>query len=157
NHASKKKIPNQPSTHFNPRGRRSTFVRDGIEAAIRDEGERVRMEETRAGGLARGPTAAPMDRECLFTGFIKCGPTQFHGTKGAVGLVCWFEKTENTFEISECTEGKKVKFATATLHGRALTWWNSQVATLGRKVANGRPWTEVKQMTIDEFCPTEEV
>ncbi|GJR84189.1 putative reverse transcriptase domain-containing protein [Tanacetum coccineum] len=39
----------------------------------------------------------------------------------------------------------------------ALTWWNSQVATLGREVANERPWTEVKQMMIDEFCPIEEV
>nr|GFB60953.1 hypothetical protein [Tanacetum cinerariifolium] len=27
----------------------------------------------------------------------------------------------------------------------------------GREVANGRPWAEVKQMTTDEFCPTEEV
>nr|GEV06041.1 putative reverse transcriptase domain-containing protein [Tanacetum cinerariifolium] len=133
------------------------LVRDGIEVAIRDERERVRMEATRAGGPARGPAAAPMARECSFTRFIKCGPTQFHGTKGAIGLVHWFEKIENTFEISECAEGKKVKFATATLHGRALTWWNSQVATLGREVANGRPWTEVKQMMTDEFCPTEEV
>nr|GEU89276.1 putative reverse transcriptase domain-containing protein [Tanacetum cinerariifolium] len=81
----------------------------------------------------------------------------FHGTEGAVRLVCWFKKMENTFEISKCAEGKKVKFATATLHGRALTWWNSQVATLGREVANGRPWAEVKQMMTDEFCPTEEV
>nr|GFB84306.1 hypothetical protein [Tanacetum cinerariifolium] len=31
------------------------------------------------------------------------------------------------------------------------------VATLGREVANGRPWIEVKQMMTDEFCPTEEV
>nr|GEZ08492.1 hypothetical protein [Tanacetum cinerariifolium] len=31
------------------------------------------------------------------------------------------------------------------------------VATLGREVANGRPWTEVKQMMTDEFFPTEEV
>nr|GFA58132.1 reverse transcriptase domain-containing protein [Tanacetum cinerariifolium] len=29
---------------------------------------------------------------------------RFHGTKGAVGLVCWFENMENTFEISECAE-----------------------------------------------------
>nr|GEU46593.1 hypothetical protein [Tanacetum cinerariifolium] len=104
------------------------LVRDGIEAAIRDEQERVRMEATRAGGPARGPTAAPMARECSFSGFMKCGPTQFHGTEGAVGLVRWFEKMENTFEISEC-----------------------------REVANRRPWTDVKQMMTDEFCPTEEV
>ncbi|GKA94543.1 putative reverse transcriptase domain-containing protein, partial [Tanacetum coccineum] len=64
---------------------------------------------------------------------------------------------ESTFGISECAERRKVKFATATLHGRALTWWNSQVATLGLEVANGKSWTEVKQMMIDEFCPTEEV
>nr|GEV92982.1 putative reverse transcriptase domain-containing protein [Tanacetum cinerariifolium] len=81
----------------------------------------------------------------------------FHRTEGAVGLVRWFKKIENTFEISECAERKKVKFTTATLHGQALTWWNSQVATLGREVANGRPWTEVKQMMTNEFCPTEEV
>nr|GEU40174.1 hypothetical protein [Tanacetum cinerariifolium] len=61
---------------------------------------------------------------------------------------------ETTFEISECVEGKKVKFSTATLYGRALTWWNSQVTTLGREVANGRPWTNVKQMMTDEFCPS---
>nr|GEZ33643.1 reverse transcriptase domain-containing protein [Tanacetum cinerariifolium] len=87
-----------------------------------DERERVRREATRAGGPAGGPAAAPMARECSFTGSMKCGPTQFHGTKGAVGLVRWFEKMENTFEISECVEGKKVKFATATFHGEALTW-----------------------------------
>nr|GEY59795.1 hypothetical protein [Tanacetum cinerariifolium] len=133
------------------------LVRDRIEAAIRAKRERVRVEATRAGGPAGGPAAAPMARECSFSGFMKCGPTQFHGTEGAVRLVRWFKKMENTFEISECAEGKKVKFATATLHGRALTWWNSQVATLGREVANGRPWTEVKQMMTDEFCPTEEV
>nr|GEW69700.1 putative ribonuclease H-like domain-containing protein [Tanacetum cinerariifolium] len=82
---------------------------------------------------------------------------RFHGTEGAVGLVHWFEKIENTFQISECAEGKKVKFATAILYGRTLTWWNSQVATLGREVANERPWTEVKQMMTDEFCTTKEV
>nr|GEY72815.1 retrovirus-related Pol polyprotein from transposon TNT 1-94 [Tanacetum cinerariifolium] len=109
------------------------LVRDRIKATIKDERERVRMEATRAGGLAGGPTAAHMARECSFIGFVKCGHTQFHGTEGVVGLVHWFEKIENTFEISECVEGKKVKFATATLHGRALTWWNSQVATLGRE------------------------
>nr|GEU37432.1 hypothetical protein [Tanacetum cinerariifolium] len=92
-------------------------MRDGIEAAIRAEREIVRMEATRAGVPAGGPAVVPMARECSYTGFMKCGPTQFHGTEGVVGLV----------------------------------------ATLGREVANGRPWIEVKQMMTDEFCPTEEV
>ncbi|GJY56585.1 putative reverse transcriptase domain-containing protein [Tanacetum coccineum] len=103
------------------------LVRDGIQAAIRAEREIVREEATRARGPAGGPADAP------------------------------FEKMESTFGISECAERRKVKFATATLYGRALTWWNSQVATLGLEVANGKPWTEVKKMMIDEFCPIKEV
>nr|GEZ33005.1 putative reverse transcriptase domain-containing protein [Tanacetum cinerariifolium] len=74
------------------------LVQDGIPAAIRDERERVRREETRAKGPARDPVTAPIARECSFASFMKCGPTQFHGTEGAVGLVRWFEKMENTFE-----------------------------------------------------------
>ncbi|GJS97782.1 hypothetical protein Tco_0804750 [Tanacetum coccineum] len=50
---------------------------------------------------------------------------------GAVELCRWFEKIKSVFGISECAERSKVKFAAATLQGRALTWWNSQVATLG--------------------------
>nr|GEY20004.1 hypothetical protein [Tanacetum cinerariifolium] len=80
----------------------------GSPSAIRAEQERVIIEATRAGGPAGGPAAAPMAREC------------------DVGLYRWFEKMENTFEISECAKGRNVKFTTATLYGRALTWWNSQ-------------------------------
>nr|GEX69506.1 putative reverse transcriptase domain-containing protein [Tanacetum cinerariifolium] len=143
----KTKKPEESSSNWKPWHRdwdaTSNFQEDDasndgrkIAAAIRDERERVKREETRAEGPMRDP---------------------FHGTEGAVGLVCWFEKMENTFEISECAEVRKVKFATATLHGQALTWWNSQVATLGHEVANARSWAEVKQMMTDEFCPTEEV
>nr|GEV84134.1 putative reverse transcriptase domain-containing protein [Tanacetum cinerariifolium] len=46
---------------------------------------------------------------------------------GAVELQRWFKKTESVFEISECVEGKKVKFVVATLEGPALTWWKTKV------------------------------
>ncbi|GKA18199.1 hypothetical protein Tco_0698036 [Tanacetum coccineum] len=81
-----------------------------------------------------GQDGAPPVRECSFTGFMKCGPTQFHGNEGAVGLCRSFERIVSVFGISECAERSKVKFAAATLQGRALTWWNSQVATLGLDV-----------------------
>nr|GFC91654.1 reverse transcriptase domain-containing protein [Tanacetum cinerariifolium] len=93
------------------------LVQDGIAAAIRDERERVRREATKAEGPTRGPMTTPIAQECSFASFMKCGPTQFHGTEGAIGLVRWFEKMENTFKISECAEVRKVKFATATLYG----------------------------------------
>nr|GEV64366.1 hypothetical protein [Tanacetum cinerariifolium] len=79
---------------------------------------------------ARGQDAVPVVRECTFAGFMKCNPTVFHGTEGAVELRRWFEKTENVFGISKCSEGKKFKFAAATLQGLALTWWNAKVATM---------------------------
>ncbi|GKA21309.1 putative reverse transcriptase domain-containing protein [Tanacetum coccineum] len=44
---------------------------------------------------------------------------------GVKTLHLWFEKTKSVFGISECAEGKKVKFAVATLQGPDLTWWNA--------------------------------
>nr|GEX80023.1 putative reverse transcriptase domain-containing protein [Tanacetum cinerariifolium] len=34
---------------------------------------------------------------------------RIHGTEGAIRLVCWFEKMENTFKTSECVEGRKAE------------------------------------------------
>ncbi|GKA38363.1 hypothetical protein Tco_0730914 [Tanacetum coccineum] len=53
----------------------------------------------------RGQDAAPAARKCTFAGFMKCNPTAFHGTEGAVELLRWFEKTESVFGISDCAEG----------------------------------------------------
>nr|GEW89971.1 putative reverse transcriptase domain-containing protein [Tanacetum cinerariifolium] len=60
------------------------------------------------------------------------------------------------FSIGDCAERNKVKFAAATLQGRALTWWNSQVATLGLNVAIGKSWGDMKKMMLEEFFSDEE-
>nr|GEX97428.1 putative reverse transcriptase domain-containing protein [Tanacetum cinerariifolium] len=75
------------------------------------------------------------------------------GTKGAIGLCQWFEKLESVFRISDCKELDKVKFATATLQGRALTIWNGRISFMGIDAANGTPWTEVRKWMTEEFCP----
>nr|GEU95966.1 hypothetical protein [Tanacetum cinerariifolium] len=77
--------------------------------------------------------------------------------RGAVELRRWFQKTKSVFEISECAEGKKVKFAAGTLKGPTLTWWKTKVATMGLETVNQMPWTEMKQLMTAEFCPIEEV
>ncbi|GJS09601.1 putative reverse transcriptase domain-containing protein [Tanacetum coccineum] len=84
------------------------------------------------------------------------GPSEPRGppsTKGAVGLCQWFEKLESVLRISDCKERDKVKFATTTLQGRALTWWNGRIASMGIDAANGSPWTEVRKWMTEEFCP----
>ncbi|GJY00824.1 putative reverse transcriptase domain-containing protein [Tanacetum coccineum] len=104
----------------------------------------------RAGGA--GP-AAPEITGCTYVTFMKCDPQPFKGTEGAVGLCQWFEKLESVFRISDCKERDKVKFATATLQGRALTWWNGRIASMGIDAANGTLWTEVRKWMTEEFCP----
>ncbi|GJS13296.1 putative reverse transcriptase domain-containing protein, partial [Tanacetum coccineum] len=47
-----------------------------------------------------------------------------------------------------CKEKDKVKFATATLQGHALTWWNGRIASMGIDATNGTPWTEVEDGNI---------
>ncbi|GKC87490.1 putative reverse transcriptase domain-containing protein [Tanacetum coccineum] len=103
-----------------------------------------------AGGA--GP-AAPEITRCTYITFMKCEPQPFKGTEGAVGLCQWFEKLEYVFQISDCKERDKVKFATTTLQGRALTWWNGRIASMGINVANGTPWTEMRKWMTEEFFP----
>ncbi|GJV67293.1 putative reverse transcriptase domain-containing protein, partial [Tanacetum coccineum] len=106
-----------------------------------------------AGGVGVGGAgpAAPEITGCTYVTFMKCDPHPFKGTKGAVGLCQWFEKLESMFRISDCKERDKVKFATATLQGRVLTWWNGRIASMGIDAANGTPWTELKGTDIDGY------
>ncbi|GJU75575.1 putative reverse transcriptase domain-containing protein, partial [Tanacetum coccineum] len=64
-----------------------------------------------------------------------------------------FKKLESVFRISDCKERDKVKFTTATLQGRALTWWNGRIASMGIDAANGTPWTGVRKWMTEEFYP----
>nr|GEX37252.1 putative reverse transcriptase domain-containing protein [Tanacetum cinerariifolium] len=101
---------------------------DNVDAAIAVERARqanVRNEASGSGPV-RGQDAALTARECTFGGFMKCNPTAFRGTKGAVELLRWFMKTKSVFGISECAKGKKVRFAATILKGPALTWWNAK-------------------------------
>ncbi|GJW77763.1 hypothetical protein Tco_0139445 [Tanacetum coccineum] len=93
------------------------MIKESVDVAIAVERARhVNVgNDARGSGTVRGQDATPTIRECTFAGFIKCNPTAFHGTEGAVELLRWFEKTESVFRINECAEDKKVKFAAATL------------------------------------------
>ncbi|GKA89530.1 putative reverse transcriptase domain-containing protein [Tanacetum coccineum] len=92
---------------------------------LKKELEEARMKLVGLGQL-RGQDTALAVRECTFAGFMKCNPIVFHGFEGVVELRRWFKKTESVFEISECAEGKKVKFVAATLEGPSLTWWKTK-------------------------------
>nr|GEY59554.1 reverse transcriptase domain-containing protein [Tanacetum cinerariifolium] len=75
----------------------------------------------------------------------------------AVGLICWFERTESVFSRSNCAEENKVTFATGTLTNDALSWWNSYVQPIGIEQANKITWTELKRLLTNKYCPRNEV
>ncbi|GJT29667.1 putative reverse transcriptase domain-containing protein [Tanacetum coccineum] len=108
------------------------MIKESVDAAIAAERARQANVRNDASGFGpvRGRDTAPAARECTFAGFMKCNPAAFRGVEGAVELRRWYEKTESVFEINECVEGKKVKFAAATLEGPTLTWWKTKVATI---------------------------
>ncbi|GKC14941.1 putative reverse transcriptase domain-containing protein [Tanacetum coccineum] len=94
------------------------LIADEVKKAL--DADRATRNTSGAGGPgnvggAGGPERAQPARDCTFSSFMKCGPTQFHGKEGAIELCRWFEKIESTFGISECAERNKVKFAAATL------------------------------------------
>ncbi|GJY42970.1 putative reverse transcriptase domain-containing protein [Tanacetum coccineum] len=106
------------------------------------------------GGLRRLVQPA---RVCSYTDFMKCQPLNFKGTEGVVGLSQWLEKMESVFHISGCAIDNQVKFATCTLLGAALTWWNGHVRTLGHDAAYAITWGTLKKKLTDKYCPKGEI
>ncbi|GKC70226.1 reverse transcriptase domain-containing protein [Tanacetum coccineum] len=78
-------------------------------------------------------------------------------TKGAVGLIRWFEQTESVFLRSNYTEDCKVKFATGILTEEALSWWNSFAQPIRIEEAYKISWSEFKKLLIKKYCPITEV
>ncbi|GJR06478.1 putative reverse transcriptase domain-containing protein [Tanacetum coccineum] len=82
---------------------------------------------------------------------MKCQPLNFKGTEGVVGLTRWIEKMESIFNISGCAIENQVKFATCTLLGAVVTWWNGQIRTLGPE-AYEMTWEVLKKKMTNKYC-----
>ncbi|GJU08523.1 putative reverse transcriptase domain-containing protein [Tanacetum coccineum] len=96
-------------------------------------------------------------RECTYQDFMKCQPLFFRGTEGVVDLTQWFERMETVFRISNCIVENQVKFATCTLMGTALTWWNLHARTVTNEVAYAMTWSDLKKKMTTKYCPRNEI
>nr|GEW71565.1 putative reverse transcriptase domain-containing protein [Tanacetum cinerariifolium] len=79
---------------------------------------------------------APVERKCSYKEFMSCQPFNFKGSKGAIRLINWFERTESVFSCSNCTYDCKVKFSTEAY-----------------KIT----WVEFKKLLIKKYCPRTEI
>ncbi|GJY26435.1 reverse transcriptase domain-containing protein, partial [Tanacetum coccineum] len=69
----------------------------------------------------------------------------------------WIEKMESVQDMSGCKDSQKVKYTAGSFVSKALTWWNSQIHTRGREAAVGMSWEDLKTLTREEFCPSNEM
>ncbi|GJV50639.1 hypothetical protein Tco_1446380 [Tanacetum coccineum] len=133
------------------------MVKKRIAEAIK-EYENTRANPCNAGGYGPANTGGIVNVQgCSHKTFMNGKPHPFNGTEGVVGLWRWIKKVEQVFEICKCAEEDKVMFAASTFEGRALTWWNGNVHTLGLVNANRIPWTEFKSTMTTEYCPATEI
>ncbi|GJZ18047.1 reverse transcriptase domain-containing protein [Tanacetum coccineum] len=129
-------------------------VADALAARDADRSRNAKDSHDSRTGVRR---QAPFARECTYPDFMKCKPLYFKGTEGVIELTQWFERMEIVFRISNCTMENQIKFATCTLLGSALTWWNSHIRTVGHDVAYAMTWTNLKKKMTDKYCPRGEI
>nr|GEZ38930.1 putative reverse transcriptase domain-containing protein [Tanacetum cinerariifolium] len=101
--------------------------------------------------IAQRPKTVRPTRECTYKDYLNCRPLKFNGTEGVIGLTRWFERTESVSSIINCTTENQVKFASCTLIGSALTWWNSYMRAVSQEVAYAMPWKTLRQMMTAKF------
>ncbi|GJY08868.1 hypothetical protein Tco_0377053 [Tanacetum coccineum] len=131
------------------------LVADSVSAAL--EAQAATMVNADNTNRNTGPRETLIARKCSYKEFMRCQPFNFKGTKGVVGLICWFERIESVFLRSNCTEDYKVKFATGTLTEEALSWWNSFAQPIGIEEAYKITWSKFKQLLIKKYCPRTEI
>nr|GFA96512.1 reverse transcriptase domain-containing protein [Tanacetum cinerariifolium] len=89
------------------------LVVDSVATAL--ETQAATMENDNNANKNPEPREASIARKCSYKEFVSCQPFNFKGSKGAIGLIRWFKRTELVFSRSNCTEDCKVKFATGNV------------------------------------------
>ncbi|GKD48319.1 putative reverse transcriptase domain-containing protein, partial [Tanacetum coccineum] len=127
-------------------------------AKAMEEYKKTRADSNNAGGSGSANTGGTVNVQgCSHKAFMNGKPHSFNGTEGVICLRHWLKKVEQVFKICKCVEEDKVMFSVSTFEGRALTWWNGKVHTLGLVNANLIPWTEFKTMMTTEYSPATEI
>ncbi|GJW78177.1 putative reverse transcriptase domain-containing protein [Tanacetum coccineum] len=110
-----------------------TLIEQGVAAALAERDANMsengdNSHNSGTGGIGQVSTVY----ECTYTDFLKCQPMNFKGTKGVIGLTQWVEKMESIFLTSNCT-------------------------IASQDAAYTMPWTALKRMITDKYCPRGEI
>nr|GFA42952.1 hypothetical protein [Tanacetum cinerariifolium] len=121
--------PNVPPNNANPNNITPESVQAMIDQALlRNSTNGDESHSSHEDNQRNVQTARP----CFYTDFMKWQPLNFKGNEGVV------------------------MFATCTLLDAALTWWNSQIRSLGPN-AYSMTWEVLKKKITDKYCPQGEM
>nr|GEU36578.1 reverse transcriptase domain-containing protein [Tanacetum cinerariifolium] len=122
--------PKRVSTSTTPAMTQATILQlisDGIAAAL--EALVATMANTNNPNRNLRSRETPVEKRGNYKEFISCQPFYFNGTKGAIGLIRWFERTES----------------------------NAYAQPIGIEQANKITWTELKRLLTNKYCPRTEI
>ncbi|GJS72077.1 putative reverse transcriptase domain-containing protein [Tanacetum coccineum] len=131
--------------------RRNVEPADELEGQGNDQGVEVNEDDVRK------VIENNNHRGCTYKEFLSCNPKEYDGKGIAIVYTRWIEKMEPVQDMSRCRENQKVKYTVGLFIGKALTWWNSQIHTQRREAAIGMSWEDFKNLTREEFCPSNEM
>ncbi|GJW67682.1 putative reverse transcriptase domain-containing protein, partial [Tanacetum coccineum] len=77
-------------------------------------------------------------------------------TMGMVGTMGVPTRDFRRAALKSMTE-REVKYATSSFVNKVLTWWNTQIQARGREAAIGMTWNDFKALSVEEFCPSNEM
>nr|GEU58967.1 hypothetical protein [Tanacetum cinerariifolium] len=92
---------------------------------------------------------------CSCNEFLACNPKDYHGKGGAIAYTRWTEKIESVQDMSGCGDNQKIKYTAGSFIGKALTWWNTHVQTMGQEAIVGMTWEDFKILMRVEFSYTD--
>nr|GEU53801.1 reverse transcriptase domain-containing protein [Tanacetum cinerariifolium] len=117
---------------------------------------RIEILEAKDPESQEGPAEASSSSERDVDMSRNCDNNNDSGTVERRQVTTQRECTYTDF-LNDCTVTCQVKFASCTLQGSALTWWNSHMRAVGQDVAYATPWAALKIMITDKYCPRGEI
>ncbi|KAJ0985550.1 hypothetical protein J5N97_003906 [Dioscorea zingiberensis] len=101
------------------------------------------------------PPPPPQPHQRTIAEFKRTGPPPFEGTTDPDVAEKWIDEMEKAFDVMECTEEEKLRFATYMLQGSAYNWWKGEV-----RVSEGRnfdTWDQLRTAFFSKYFPRSKV
>ncbi|CAH1453421.1 unnamed protein product [Lactuca virosa] len=95
-------------------------------------------------------------KPCPYKTFLSCQPPEFSGSTDPTAILNWITEMEMTFDLCECREEQKVKFAVRMLKGNAFSWWNVTRMLLGDEAASHLTWGDFVEKYVGHLAPSDE-